>query len=115
MMYRKHPSKPHITGLDHYKELYEESVKQPEKFFGNLARDLLSWDRDFETVRSGGFEHGDVAWFLEGRLNASYNCVDRHAAKNPGKVSEIIITNCGVKIWNFYELIWVMDAQRLLI
>ncbi|CAG8849432.1 7543_t:CDS:2, partial [Racocetra persica] len=35
------------------------------------------------------FEHGDVAWFREGRLNASYNCVDRHALKNPDKVAII--------------------------
>jgi acetyl-CoA synthetase len=36
-------------------------------------------------VHAGSFENGDNAWFLEGRLNASYNCVDRHAFKNPDK------------------------------
>lgn len=50
-----------------------------------MARELLSWDRDFETTLSGSLENGDVAWFLEGKLNASYNCVDRHAFKNPNK------------------------------
>lgn len=54
-----------------------------------MARDLLTWERDFQTVRSGGFENGDAAWFLEGRLNASYNCVDRHAFKNPDKAAII--------------------------
>jgi acetyl-CoA synthetase len=47
----------------------------------------LSWSKPFETVRHGSFEDGDVAWFLEGELNACYNCVDRHALKNPNRVS----------------------------
>lgn len=82
----KHPhSKPHLDGLDHYKQMYKESIQEPEKFWGKLARELLTWERDFQTVHSGGFANGDNAWFLEGRLNASYNCVDRHAFKNPDK------------------------------
>lgn len=84
-----HHSAPHIEGEAHYEELYKESIEQPEKFFGNLARELLSWDKDFTTVKHGGFEHGDAAWFLEGELNASYNAVDRHAYKNPDKVAII--------------------------
>lgn len=83
--FESHPSKPHLNDLAHYKELYERSITDPDGFFGDLARELLTWDRDFKTVRSGGFEHGDVSWFLEGQLNAAYNCVDRHAFKNPEK------------------------------
>ncbi|KAJ8066973.1 hypothetical protein OCU04_004352 [Sclerotinia nivalis] len=84
-MFAKHPSKPHINGLDEYKKLYEESIKEPNKFWGRMARELLTWQKDFETVHSGSFAGGDNAWFLEGQLNASYNCVDRHAIKNPDK------------------------------
>ena len=51
-----------------------------------MARDMLHWDRPFVTVRSGGFATGDIAWFPEGGLNASYNCVDRWAFKHPDKV-----------------------------
>ncbi|CAD6444394.1 1534bea8-ab5d-473f-b5c7-0518bfeeecc8 [Sclerotinia trifoliorum] len=84
-MFAKHPSKPHISGLDEYKKLYDESIKEPNKFWGRMARELLTWQKDFETVHSGSFAGGDNAWFLEGQLNASYNCVDRHAIKNPDK------------------------------
>ncbi|KAK3698924.1 acetyl-coenzyme A synthetase 2 [Vermiconidia calcicola] len=80
-----HPAKPHLHDLDHYKALYKESIAEPDKFWGSMARELLSWERDFETVRSGTLAGGDVAWFCEGKLNASYNCVDRHAFKNPDK------------------------------
>lgn len=51
-----------------------------------LGREMISWDVPFRTVRAGGFINGDVAWFPEGQLNASYNCVDRWAFKNPDKV-----------------------------
>lgn len=50
------------------------------------AREALHWDRPFHTVRSGSFETGDIVWFPEGGLNASYNCVDRWAFKHPDKV-----------------------------
>lgn len=65
--------------------MYKESISEPDKFWGKMARELLSWERDFQTVHTGTLQGGDSAWFLEGRLNASYNCVDRHAAKNPDK------------------------------
>jgi acetyl-CoA synthetase len=88
-MLDKHPSKPHLAGLEEYQKLYKESITQPEKFWGERARELLSWSRDFETVRSGSLSNGDTSWFLEGQLNASYNCVDRHAFKDPDRVAII--------------------------
>ncbi|KAG0062434.1 acetyl-CoA synthetase, partial [Podila epicladia] len=54
-----------------------------------MATELLSWSKPFHTVQHGGLEHGDTAWFLEGQLNASYNCVDRHALANPDKIAII--------------------------
>ena len=57
-----------------------------------MARDLLHWDRPFQTVRAGGFETGDIVWFPEGGLNASYNCVDRWAFKHPDKVTPTLST-----------------------
>jgi acetyl-CoA synthetase len=88
-MFAKHPSKPHLSGLEEYQTLYHESITEPEKFWGRNARELLTWTRDFQTVHSGTFENGDNAWFLEGQLNACYNCVDRHAIKNPDKAAII--------------------------
>ncbi len=75
--------------MDEYQQLYKESITEPEKFWARMARGLLTWFRDFETVHSGSLENGDNAWFVEGQLNASYNCVDRHAFKNPDKVAII--------------------------
>ncbi|CAG8478823.1 3976_t:CDS:2 [Scutellospora calospora] len=80
---------PHINSIEQYKKLYEESIKNPTEFWGRLANEHLTWHTPFQTVLSGGFEHGDVTWFREGQLNASYNCLDRHAIKNPDKVAII--------------------------
>ncbi|KAH6900182.1 hypothetical protein B0T10DRAFT_469843 [Thelonectria olida] len=88
-MLAKHPSKPHLADLDEYKRLYNESITQPDKFWAERARELISWDRDFQTTRSGSLANGDVSWFNEGRLNASYNCVDRHAHADPDRVAII--------------------------
>jgi len=51
-----------------------------------IARETLYWDRPFKTVRAGSFETGDIVWFPEGALNASYNCVDRWVYTHPDKV-----------------------------
>ena len=51
-----------------------------------VARETLHWDRPFKTVRAGSFENGDIVWFPEGALNASYNCVDRWVYTQPDKV-----------------------------
>lgn len=87
--HNNHPGRAHLKNAQDYERMYKQSISEPDQFWGGMARDLLSWDRDFETVRKGGFETGDVAWFLEGRLNACYNAVDRHAIANPDKVAII--------------------------
>jgi acetyl-CoA synthetase len=69
--------------------MYKESISEPDKFWGKQARDLLTWTRDFQTVSSGSLTNGDVAWFVEGQLNASYNCVDRWAYEDPNRVAII--------------------------
>ncbi|KAG6068976.1 Acetyl-coenzyme A synthetase [Claviceps humidiphila] len=88
-MLAKHPSKPHLASFEEYQELYQESIKNPNKFWAERARELLSWYRDFDTVSSGTLTDGNVTWFNEGQLNASYNLVDRHALKDPDRVAII--------------------------
>jgi len=83
--FKNHPGKPNLSGMDEYRAMYKESIEEPEKFFGKMANDLLTWDIPFKTVSHGGLASGDVSWFPEGRLNASYNCVDRWAFQEPNR------------------------------
>ncbi|KAF3911384.1 hypothetical protein ABW20_dc0101754 [Dactylellina cionopaga] len=78
-----HPGQPNIKSMEEYQQMYQESIDEPEKFWGKLAKDLLQWDAPFSTVVHGSMNFGDVSWFPEGRLNASVNCVDRWAFKDP--------------------------------
>ncbi|CAM1504218.1 Fc.00g018090.m01.CDS01 [Cosmosporella sp. VM-42] len=88
-MLAKHPSKPHLANFEEYQQLYKESITQPDKFWGDRGRELLTWDTPFRTGRHGSLEHGDVSFFNEGKLNASYNCVDRHAFADPDRIAII--------------------------
>jgi acetyl-CoA synthetase len=119
-MLDKHPKQPHISDIDEYHRMHQESIKNPDQFWGKLARELLTWTRDFETVHSGSFEHGDNAWFVEGQLNASYNCVDRHAFKDPDRValiyeadeaSEGRVVTYGELLRQVSRLAWVLKSM----
>lgn len=81
----KGSGKAHLKDVSEYETMYKESIEEPDKFWGKMARDLLTFEKDFTTVHNGSLINGDSSWFLEGRLNACYNCVDRHAIKNPDK------------------------------
>ncbi|ORX99837.1 acetyl-coenzyme A synthetase [Basidiobolus meristosporus CBS 931.73] len=80
---------PHISSLEQYKAMYKQSIEDPNAFFDKLAKELLHWSKPFEAVRSGSFHEGDVSWFHDGEINACYNCVDRHALKDPNRVAII--------------------------
>lgn len=61
-----------------YQQLYDQSIQQPEVFWGEQARQHLQWEKPFTQVFAGNFAEGNVAWFADGELNVSVNCIDRH-------------------------------------
>jgi acetyl-CoA synthetase len=65
------------------RSLYDEADADPEAFWARQARELISWDQDFETTCT--WELPFATWFPEGRLNASYNCLDRHVEAGKGE------------------------------
>jgi len=82
----------------------------------------LTWEQDFKTVHTGSLADGDNAWFTEGKLNACYNCVDRHAAENPHKPAIIYEADekdgCEGRTVTYGELLrevsklsWVLKAM----
>ena len=70
-------SKASIKTMEEYKKLYQKSVKDPEKFWGELAEEL-DWKKKWNKVLQWDFEKPEIKWFNGGKLNASYNCLDRH-------------------------------------
>lgn len=76
-----------LKGIDTYRSMHQASLE--DDFWEKAAKENLDWIQPFTQVRSGGFQYGDIAWFLNGKLNVSYNCVDRHAKADPNKVAII--------------------------
>ncbi|KZT08091.1 acetyl-coenzyme a synthetase [Laetiporus sulphureus 93-53] len=85
------PKEPHVGPHIHaYRSIHQQTLgHESDKWWAKMARETISWDRPFHTVRAGSFENGDIVWFPEGGLNASYNCVDRWAFKHPDKTAII--------------------------
>ncbi|HWZ51062.1 MAG TPA: acetate--CoA ligase [Granulicella sp.] len=69
-------AKAHVQGLDQYEALYRRSVEDPEGFWGEAAGEL-EWFAPWTKVLAG--EGPRAQWFVDGKLNLSHNCVDRHA------------------------------------
>lgn len=61
-----------------FRQWYQRSLNDPQAFWGEQANKLLDWYDTWSDVLIGGFATGDVRWFVGAKLNASYNCIDRH-------------------------------------
>ena len=67
----------HITE-QRYRDMYRRSIEDPEGFWGEQADRFVSWSGRWKKVLDWDFSTGHVRWFERGRLNACFNCVDRH-------------------------------------
>jgi len=69
----------HIRSMDEYRRLYQRSLDDPAGYWGEQAQ-ILDWFHPWDQVLDTDYEQVDFSWYSGGRLNASYNCVDRHLA-----------------------------------
>lgn len=67
-----------VQRWNEYRAAYNESIANPTKFWTEMSAKYLHWFSPFDRVLEGSFEDGDVKWFANGKINACYNCVDRH-------------------------------------
>lgn len=74
---------------ERYQRLYERSMNDPAGFWGDQAKRFITWFKPWTSVMEGDFEHLDVQWFVGGKLNACYNCVDRHLEQRGDQVALI--------------------------
>ena len=72
-----------------YKALYERSVKNPDGFWAEQAKKFISWSKPWSKVSDWSFDAKNlhIQWFIDGKLNVSYNCLDRHLAKRGDQVA----------------------------
>jgi acetyl-CoA synthetase len=73
-----------IKSMEEYKKLWEESVKDPRKFWAKEA-EMVDFFKPYKEVWTGSTDEDFVGkWFTEGKLNVAYNCLDRWVEKGYG-------------------------------
>ena len=68
--------KAHVKSLEEYRALYEKAKADPEAFWAELATQELHWFQNWDTVLD--WQPPVAKWFVNGKINISYNCLDRH-------------------------------------
>ena len=77
-----------LINSDQYKSMYNESINKNEDFWSKHGK-RISWTKPYTKIKDVKYSSKDVSinWFYDGTLNVSYNCIDRHAEKNPEKIA----------------------------
>jgi acetyl-CoA synthetase len=78
-----------FPNFNEYLSRYKASLEDPDTFWTQEANKYISWFSDFNKVSQGSFEDGDMAWFVDGKLNASHCCIDRHLEKKANEIAII--------------------------
>ncbi len=80
-------SRWHIDSMEHYQALHRQSINEPEAFWGEIAKEL-HWFTPWSRVLD--WNPPDARWFVDGKTNVCYNCVDRQVASGHGDQAAII-------------------------
>ena len=67
----------YIKTIDEYKEMYKKSIEDPENFWAEKAEEL-DWFKKWDKVLVEDFANAKHEWFVGGKINVTYNCLDRH-------------------------------------
>ncbi len=85
-----------IKSREEYQQMYDRSVQDPEGFWGEVAEQFHwfeKWDKVFQfnyDRREGKVEH---QWYVNGKTNITYNCLDRHLATRGDQTAIIWVGN----------------------
>ncbi|MND58869.1 Acetyl-coenzyme A synthetase [compost metagenome] len=82
---RKHA----LIDNDTYQRLYQQSIEQPELFWGEQATSFLTWFKPWDQLHRSDLKKGEAEWFKGGKLNVAYNCIDRHLEQRGDQIALI--------------------------
>jgi acetyl-CoA synthetase len=77
-----------IQSFKEYQEKYAQSVNDPEGFWAEIAGHY-HWQKPWDKVLEWNFEQPDIKWFVNGKMNITENCIDRHLEKRGNKLAII--------------------------
>jgi len=83
-------AKANINAAD-YKTMYQHSIDNPDGFWAEQAEKFLDWSKPWDKVSDVSFDAKDlhIRWFEGGKLNLTYNCIDRHLETRADQVAII--------------------------
>lgn len=82
-------AKAHIKSMDQYQEIYNGSIQDRDAFWSEIA-ERITWTKKWDTVSDVDFTQAKIKWFAGGKLNVSYNCLDRHVEAGHGDRTALI-------------------------
>ena len=85
----KDRNKAHIRTESDYQLQYDNSIKNPDSFWEDKAN-RLTWYEKWNKVSSVDYKKAKIKWFEGGKLNVSYNCLDRHVKDGDGEQCALI-------------------------
>ncbi len=77
-----------IASFDQYRQVYDYSVRDPEKFWADVAENF-KWQKKWDKVLTWNFEEPQIKWFEGAKLNITENCLDRHLETKGDKTALI--------------------------
>ncbi len=95
-------AKAYIKSREQYQKMWDESVKNPEAFWGKVAEEQITWYKKWTKVNEENYKEAQIKWFIGGKLNACYNCLDRHlGTKRENQVALIAEGNDPNESWKY--------------
>ena len=74
---------------ENFQQSYADSITDPNEFWATQAKEFLTWQQTWSRVSRCNMARGEIEWFLDGKLNASENCIDRHLADKANRTAII--------------------------
>ena len=100
-------NRAHIGSMEDYKKMYEHSINNPEDFWAEQA-ERITWFKKWDNIWEWDFNKANIKWFEGAKLNACYNCVDRHVDEGYGEKTALIWEGNNpneTKSYNYNELL----------
>ena len=79
----------HVKSMDQYQRKYDKSIGDRNAFWAEEA-ERISWYKKWDSVGEFDYVNANIKWFEGGKLNVSYNCLDRHVEAGNGNRTALI-------------------------
>jgi acetyl-CoA synthetase len=67
--------------------MYRRSIEDPDGFWAEQAEEFISWSKKWDKVQEWDYDQANIKWFINGKLNVTYNCLDRHLESRGDQVA----------------------------